>query len=453
MSHILYRKHGIGGTNLSEKDKTVTFRAGIHPPQSKSPSKDSKIEVMPAPETVYISLSQHLGKPALPCVEVGQAVKAGQKIGDADGFISSDVFSSVSGTVSAIAERPTATGYAKHIVIQNDGKNESVEFEPLLDPTADEIKSRIRQCGIVGMGGAGFPTSVKLSPQDKIDTFIINAAECEPYITCDYRIMLDYTEQFVRGAVILAKAAGLKEVIIAAEDNKADALNKIDAFIKESGLPAKTVRLKSKYPQGAEKQLIFAVTGRKVPVGKLPASVGVLVDNVHTALSSYLAVTKGQPLYHRIMTVTGGGIKNPANIWVAGGTRYKDIIEFCGGVSEKETVKMISGGPMMGFAVSTDEISTTKTSSCLLMMTDDEAFTGAPQSCINCGRCAKSCPMRLMPMYIDKFALGDDVKKAVKYGALNCIECGCCAYVCPAKRPLVQSVRLAKKHAREMGIK
>ena len=439
---------------MSEKHKTATFRAGIHPPQAKSPSKSEQIKVMPAPEKVYISLSQHLGKPARECVAVGDKVKAGQKIADADGFISADVFSSVSGTVSAISERETATGYAKHIVIDSDNSGDSVEFEPLGDDaTADEIKSRLRESGIVGMGGAGFPTAVKLSPQDKVDTFIINAAECEPYITCDYRIMLDYTEQFVRGAVLLGKAAGLKEVIIAAEDNKSDALDKIDTFIANSGLPAKTVRLKSKYPQGAEKQLIYAVTGRKVPVGKLPSSVGVLVDNVHTAFSAYLAVTKGQPLYKRVMTVTGGGIKNPANIWVSGGTTYKDIIEFCGGLSDRETVKMISGGPMMGFAVDSDEISTTKTSSCLLLLTEDEAFTGEPQPCINCGKCAKACPMRLMPMYIDKFALGGDVKNAVKYGAMNCIECGSCAYTCPAKRPLVQSIKRAKKQAREMGIK
>ncbi len=442
-----------GGRVLSDKDKSATFRAGVHPPQSKSPSKSEQIRVMPAPETVYISLSQHLGKPAVECVAVGETVKAGQKIASADGFISADVFSSVSGKVTAIAERETATGYAKHIVIENDGLNECVEFTPLTDPTPSEIKDRLRESGIVGMGGAGFPTAVKLSPQDKVDTFIINAAECEPYITCDYRIMLDYTEQFVRGAVLLAKAAGLNEVIIAAEDNKTDALEKVDAFIANSSLPVRTVKLKAKYPQGAEKQLIYAVTGRKVPVGKLPSSVGVLVDNVHTALSAYLAVTKGQPLYKRIMTVSGGGIKNPANIWVSGGTTYNKIIEFCGGLSEKETVKMISGGPMMGFAVDSDEISTTKTSSCLLLLTKDEAFTGSPQPCINCGKCAKACPMRLMPMYIDKFALAGDVKNAVKYGALNCIECGSCAYTCPAKRPLVQSIKRAKKRARDLGVK
>ncbi len=435
------------------KENTATFKAGVHPPQGKSLSENEHIRVMPAPKTVYLPLSQHSGRPAKECVAVGDAVKAGQKIAAADGPISADVFSSVSGKVTAIVERETATGYCKHIVIENDGKDERTEFPPLENPTADEIKNRLRECGLVGMGGAGFPTAVKLSPNERVDTFIINAAECEPYITCDHRIMLEYTEQFVRGAVILAKGAGLKEVIIAVEDNKSDAIDKINEFIAREAVPAKTVKLRSKYPQGAEKQLIYAVTGRKVPTGKLPSAVGVLVNNVHTALSAYYAVKEGQPLYKRVMTVTGGGVKQPSNLWVAGGTRYKEIIEFCGGLSDKETVKMISGGPMMGFAVGSDEISVAKTSSCLLLLTKDEAFTGEPKPCINCGKCAKACPMRLMPMFIDKFALAGDDKNAVKYGARNCIECGSCAFVCPAKRPLVQSIRRAKKSAQAKGVK
>lgn len=253
----------------------------------------------------------------------------------------------------------------------------------------------------------------------------------------------------------MAAALNLNKVLIGIEDNKPEAVRLLKESIASGGIAAEVVQLKTKYPQGAEKQLIFAMTGRKVPVGALPSKVGVVVDNVHTALSVCLAVEDGQPLYKRIMTVTGGAINSPANLWVSGGTRYADVIEYCGGVKQGEDapVKMINGGPMMGVSVCEDEISCTRTTSCLLLMTGDEAFTGQPAPCINCGKCARACPMSLMPMYIDSFILSGDVGGAVKYGAMSCIECGCCAYSCPAKRPLVQSIRLAKKKSREAGVK
>jgi electron transport complex protein RnfC len=406
---------------------------------------------MPAPKTVYIPVQQHLGRPAVPVVEKGAAVAPGTLIARADGALSSNVFSSVSGVVADIRELATPSGYCPHIVIDNDGAGEPRELPSLDDPSAEKIRDRLDECGVVGMGGAGFPTAMKLAAKEKIDAFIINGAECEPYITCDYRIMLDYTEQFVRGAQILARGAGLDNFVIAIEENKPDAIDRVGRYIRDNKLAAAVITLKTKYPQGAEKQLIYAVTGRRVPVGKLPASVGALVDNVHTALSAYLAVSKGQPLYRRVMTVSGRGIKNPSNIWVCNGTPYRDIIEFCGGESETPAVKMISGGPMMGFAVSDTGIAATKTSGSLLLLTDSEAFTGEPGPCINCAECAAACPMKLMPMYIDSYILAGDAKNAVKYGARNCIECGCCAFVCPAKRPLVQSIRLAKKKAQGGG--
>ncbi len=429
-----------------------TFNAGVHPADKKGLSSAAGITVCPQPETVYLALAQHLGKPAIPVVEKGMAVKAGQLIARADGEISAPVFSSVSGTVADIVEKKTVTGYGVHIVIKNDFKNETFNFPPLSEPSADEIKARVKECGIVGLGGAGFPTAVKIAGKGA-DVYIINGAECEPYITCDYRIMLELTEEFIAGACMLSCAAGVETVTIAIEENKPDAIAHIQGFLqKNPKYKAEVCVLKTKYPQGAEKQLIYAVTKRKVPLGKLPLNVGVLVSNVHTALSTYYAVKDGRPLYKRVMTVSGKGVKKPSNMWVPCGTLYKDIIAAAGGLENGENiVKMISGGPMMGFTVDTDEIASTKTTGSLLLLTKDEAFTGEPNPCINCGKCAKACPMRLMPMYIDMYALAGNSTNAVKYGARNCIECGCCAFVCPAKRPLVQSIRLAKKKVQSMG--
>lgn len=434
-----------------------TFKRGVHPAANKGLSDKKNIVFMPPPSVVYISTAQHIGKAAKPIVAKGDRVIEGQKIAEADGFISAPVFSSVTGTVKEIKTMNTPLAKAEHIIIERDETSEETfRLKPLGEKqrTRENILERIKECGIVGMGGAGFPTHVKLQPKDKVDTFIINAAECEPYITCDYRILLEYTEPFLRGALYMAKAVGLDKVYIGIEDNKTDAANFVSNVAASKGYNVEVKILKSKYPQGAEKQLIYAMTGRKVPTGALPSAVGAVVDNVHTALSVCLAVEDGQPLYKRIMTVSGGGITEPKNFWAAGGTQYGEILSFCGGAKEgkDEPVKFISGGPMMGIAVSDEEIASTKTTSCLLLLTEDEAFTGKPQPCINCGKCAAACPMRLMPMYIDSFILNGDVGGAVKYGAKNCIECGCCAFSCPAKRPLVQSIRLAKKKAREAGL-
>ncbi len=428
-----------------------TFKGGVHPNPRKSLTENLSIEVMPAPQTVYLPLIQHLGKSAVAIVSVGDRVKRGQMIAQQDGAISANVFSSVSGVVKAIENRQTPTGKCDHIVIENDGLDEEERLEPLGEnATAEAIRERITYAGIVGMGGAGFPTGVKLSPAKPVDTLVINAAECEPYITCDARIMTELTSKFFEGVRCLYLALGLNGAKIGVEGNKAEAIAIMKETLEKSGKSdIEVVTLKTKYPQGAEKQMVYAVTGRKVPVGGLPASVGVVVCNVHTALSTYYAVRKGEPLYRRVATVTGGGVKTPKNLWIYGGTTYEDVIAFCGGMREDvPTVKMISGGPMMGFTVSGTTYSCTKTTGCLLLMSKEEAFRGSPSPCINCGKCAKACPMNLMPMYIDLYSRAGDYDNALKYGLGNCIECGCCTYTCPAKRTLVQGFRLAKKQLR-----
>lgn len=427
-----------------------TFKGGVHPNPRKSLTENLPIEVMPAPSTVYIPLSQHLGKSAVAVVAVGDAVKRGQMIAQADGAISANVFSSVSGVVKEIVSRQTPTGKCDHIVIENDGLDEEIKLEPIDEFDAVAIKERVKTAGIVGMGGAGFPTSVKLSPNTPVDTLIINGAECEPYITCDARIMIEYTEQFLDGVRYMYRALGLSSAKIGVEENKAEAIAKTNETLLASGKEdIEVVTLKTKYPQGAEKQIIYAVTGRKVPTGALPASVGAVVCNVSTALATYQAVKEGTPLYKRVVTVTGSGIVEPKNLWVYGGTTYEQVIEYCGGMKEDiPTVKMISGGPMMGFTVSGVKYSCTKTTGCLLLMGKEEAFRGNPSPCINCGKCAKACPMNLMPMCIDLYSRAGDLDNALKYGLGNCIECGCCTYTCPAKRTLVQGFRLAKKQLR-----
>ena len=428
-----------------------TFKKGVHPNSSKGASKNKPIERMPAPQKVSISLAQHIGKPAVAIVNVGDEVKKGQLIASSDGFVSANIYSSVSGKVESISEmRATPMGKCAHIVIANDSTDEFVTLEPIKEPTKDLILQRIKEAGIVGMGGAGFPTHVKLSPKDPIDTLIINAAECEPYITCDHRIMLEYTAQFVEGARLLKQALSLDKVYIGVETNKPDAILSLNEYVKEKQLSdVVIIPLKPKYPQGAEKQLMYAVTKRKVPAGGLPSAVGCVVDNVHTALSTYFAVVEGKPLYERIMTVTGEGIVEPKNLLVSNGTTYDEVLAYCGGFVSDNVAKLISGGPMMGISVMNGECATTKTTSCLLVLTPDNANLLEPTECINCSKCASVCPMNLMPMFIDSALANADIDTTIKYGVMSCIECGCCAFICPAARPLVQTMKLAKKKIKE----
>lgn len=423
---------------------TRTFKKGIHFPDMKYLAKDKPIEPMPPSEHYFVALSQHIGAPAKPVVEVGATVAAGTLIARADGMISANVFSPVSGTVAGIETRKNKQGAnAPFIHIKNDFKNRE-EFMPPADVSdARAVRERIGEAGIVGLGGAGFPTLVKLSPSKPVDILIINAAECEPYLTCDYRVMLDRTEEFVKGVKILSSCLGVARTVIGIEENKMEAYEKLRVF---DGF--ELILLEKKYPQGGEKQLIYACCGRVVPAKALPMDVGVVVQNVATALAVYEAVEKGKPLYERVVTVSGKGVAEPKNLLVKTGTLFEEALDFCGGISE-DTQKLIAGGPMMGTSLYDASGVFTKTDSGLLALTGEEANVSQPSNCISCGACARACPMNLMPMYIDFYALAGDFKTSEKYGTNHCIECGCCANVCPAKRPLVQSIRLAKAKLRE----
>ncbi len=356
----------------------------------------------------------------------------------------------MSGTVKGIERRKTPVGSCDHIVIENDGLYETESLPPMKEITRESLIERVKQAGLVGMGGAGFPSHVKYSPKKPVDVFIINAAECEPYITCDYRLLVEYTDAILRGASMFAQILGLDEYYIGIEDNKPTAISLLGKAIAAGRYKANIVTLKSKYPQGAEKQLIYAVTGRKVPIGGLPADVGAVVGNVHSAYALYDAVYNNTPLYRRAVTVTGD-VEKPCNMWVRTGVTYDVCAEAAGGV-KSDCVKTVSGGPMMGIALYGYDYSVTKTSGAILFLDEKEANIAKPAPCINCAKCARACPMNLMPMYIDIYTLRGDYATAKKYGATNCIECGCCAYTCPSKRPIVQSVKLAKRKIKELGL-
>lgn len=426
------------------KKNRRTFKKGIHFPDMKYLTKDKPIEVLPGFEDYFVALSQHIGAPAQPVVEAGASVSAGTLIAKANGMISANVFSPISGTVVGIETRKNKQGAkASYIHIKNDYENREVFMDPVDAKDKQGVLQRVSDAGIVGLGGAGFPTFVKLNPSKPVDTLIINAAECEPYLTCDYRIMLEQTKEFVEGIKILAECLGVKRTIVGIEENK------MEAFFKLSDYDGfELVLLEKKYPQGGEKQLIYACCKREVPPKALPMDVGVVVQNVATALAVYEAVVKGKPLYERVVTVSGKGVANPKNLLVKNGTLYEDVLDFCGGISE-DTTKLIAGGPMMGTSLYDASSVFTKTDSGLLALTKDEANTSQPSNCISCGACTRACPMNLMPMYIDFYALAGDFITSEKYGTNHCIECGCCANVCPAKRPLVQSIRLAKAKLRE----
>lgn len=434
-----------------------TFKGGFHVPDNKALTDSKAIEQMPSVTDYYVSLSQHIGKPAELVVQVGDTVKEGQLIAKASSFVSANIHSPVCGEVVGVEKRRNAQGStADYVHIRANGKQDVELLPRLSDPTAEQIVQRVAEAGIVGMGGAGFPTAVKLQPKDAVDSLIINAAECEPYLNCDNRLMIEHAPEFIQGVRLIAKAINVANIYIGIEANKMEAydtLVKLDGVIGEKDERHEgdivVVLLKKKYPQGAEKTLIKACVNRDVPVGGLPSAVGCIVDNVGTAYAVYDAVVNGVTLYKRLMTVSGRGVRNPKNIELRIGTPLSAVVDFCGGLSE-DTVKLISGGPMMGFSLAGTDVCTTKTDSGFLALTDKEASTVLPTPCINCGKCASVCPMRLMPMYIDFYATTGDYEKAVTIGgAMNCFECGTCAYVCPAKRPIVQSVRLTKSKMKE----
>lgn len=427
-----------------------TFRGGIHPDDGKAMSKDKPIrEVLPKGELVY-PLSQHIGAPAKAIVAKGDHVLAGQKIAEAGGFVSANIFASVSGTVKAIEERlGVAGGMQESIVIENDGLYEEVEFSPerkLADISGKEIIEIIKEAGIVGMGGAGFPTHVKYMPKDPsaIDHIIVNCAECEPYLTSDYRRMMEEPEKIVGGLQAAMKIFdGRAKGVLAVEDNKKDAAAKLREAAK--GIPdIEVVELKTKYPQGAERQLIFAVTGRQINSSMLPADVGCVVNNCDTIHAIYEAVHFGRPVMKKVMTITGNAIKEPQNLRVRTGTNFRELIEEAGGFTS-EPEKIIAGGPMMGIPLISLDVPVVKTSSAILCMTKDEVAACEETACINCGRCVSVCPGRIIPAKLADYAKRHDKESFEKANGMECCECGCCSYICPAKRPLTQYIKSMRK--------
>ena len=426
------------------------YYGGVHPSERKEATEHLKLQQFPDPETVVIPLSMHAGAPANPVVQVGDTVKVGQKIGEAAGFISSPVHSSVSGTVTAIENHGHATrGECLSVVIQSDGKNtlhESVQPNKDLDSlTPDEIVEIVKEAGIVGMGGAGFPTSVKLKPAKPVDTILLNGCECEPLLTADHRVLLEFADDVIFGLKAIIKAVGAEKGLIVIEDNKPDAIE----LMKEKAADCSDIDVvvaKTKYPQGAEKMLIKRVMGRQVPRGGLPADVGCVVSNISTTKAIADAIQKGMPLVERVVTVTGEHVKNPGNFLVKIGTNTKDLLDYCGGeTGEDITVK--AGGPMMGFVLSDVNVPIMKGSNGIIAVDTD--YT-KEQPCIKCGRCMDVCPMELSPLYFAKFADEENWQGMKDKNVMDCIECRCCEYICSSKIPLVTKIKAGKNAVRGM---
>lgn len=429
----------------------LTFKGGIHPNDGKELAKDAKIvELEPKGSLVY-PVSQHIGAPAAPVVQVGDVVLKGQKIAEAGGFVSAPVYASVSGTVRAIEPHLNPTGgMVNSIVIENDGEYREVEYpevKPLEEMSKEEILNAIGEAGVVGMGGAGFPTKVKLSPKepDKIEYVIANCAECEPYITADYRAILETPEKLVGGMKVVLSLFDNAKGIFGVEDNKPDCIARLRELTKDEPR-MEVMALKTKYPQGGERQLIYATTGRAINSAMLPADAGCVVDNVATMISIYQAVVEGRPSMERIVTVSGDAVKEPGNFKVPFGISQAELVEAAGGFKE-DPQKLISGGPMMGFAMFTLDVPVTKTSSAILGFTKDEASKLEPTACINCGRCVEACPSRLIPSRLADYAENHNEEAFAKHEGLECMECGSCSFVCPAKRPLKQAIGSMRKIA------
>ena len=427
----------------------LTFKGGVHPYEGKDLSKDTPTrELLPKGELVY-PVSQHIGAPAKPIVAVGDTVLKGQMIAEAGGFVSSPIFSSVSGTVKAIEPRRVAVGdMVNSIIIENDGEYKEVSYTPVDDIDSlskEEIIERIKNAGVVGMGGAGFPTHVKLSPKepDKIDYVIANCAECEPYLTSDYRRMMEDPEKLVEGMRIALKLIDNAKGVFGVENNKPDCIEKLKELVKDEPR-MEVAELMTKYPQGGERQLIYAVTGRAINSKMLPADAGCVVDNVETLVSVYNAVKLGKPVMERIFTVTGDAVSEPCNFRFSIGMNFQELLDAAGGFKEQPE-KIIAGGPMMGFALFDLNIPTTKTTSALLCLTKDEVAEFAESPCINCGRCVEACPELLVPSRLAKFANNGLSDMFEKWNGMECVECGSCSFICPAKRQLAQSIKTMKK--------
>ena len=428
----------------------ISFKGGVHPPENKHLCKGLKIKELPAPETAYFALQQSIGSPAEPVVKKGDSVKRGTCIARATGFISSNVHSSISGEVIDIKKHPhPLLGCARAVIVKSDGQDtpcgsfqESDFSAALFDK--NKILKAVSDSGIVGLGGAAFPTHVKLNPpaEKPINTVIINGAECEPYLTSDHSLMLSSAEKIVKGAILITKAVNAKECVIAVEKNKPDAIDLIKKECEKYN-NLKVIAFNVKYPQGAEKQLIFSVTAKEVPSGTLPMDVGVLVQNVGTANAVYEAVVMKKPLYERVVTLSGRGILNPCNWKVRIGTPFRNVINAVG-LSGETVEKLIMGGPMMGLAQYTDEVPVIKGTSGILVLTKKEALPFKHLPCIRCGKCVEVCPMGLIPADLSKFVSGEKTDEAKEIGLLDCMECGSCNYICPSGTNLLQYIKLGK---------
>lgn len=435
-----------------------TFRiGGVHPPERKL-SSGSPIEVMPLPQVVQIPVAQHIGAPAVPLVKRGDEVKVGTPIAKAGGFISANIHSSVSGSVQKIEEVTDASGYPKTVItIKADGNDtweesidRSTEIKREITLTPEEITKRIAECGVVGMGGATFPTNVKLLPPKDAtpEVVIINGVECEPYLTADHRVMLERGEELLIGTTILMKAAGVTRGVIGVENNKKDAIKHLQSLAK--AYPGVEIQpLKVKYPQGGEKQLIDAILHRQVGSGQLPITVGAIVQNVGTALAVYEAVQKNKPLFERVVTVTGTPLANPSNFLVRIGTDSAALIEQAGGLPDA-CVKVVSGGPMMGKALVSDSVPVTKGTSGILLLEEKETKRRPMRNCIRCAKCVSACPMGLNPAFLMRDTVFKDWEELEKSHVVDCIECGSCSFTCPANRPLLDHIRQGKRTV--MGI-
>ena len=426
------------------------YYGGVHPIEGKEATEHLPLVRFPEPETVVIPLSMHAGAPATPIVAVGDSVQVGQKIGESAGFISCTVHSSVSGTVVAIEDRPHSTrGMCPSIIIKNDFRNTVHEsVQPVADPdslTQDDIVALVREKGIVGMGGAGFPTSVKLKPAKPVDTILLNGCECEPMLTADHRVLLEYADDVIFGLKLMIRCVGAEKGIIVIEDNKPDAIALMQA--KVEGIDNIEVCVaKTKYPQGAEKMLIKRVMGRQVPSGGLPADVGCVVGNISTTKAIADAVKTGMPLIERVTTVTGNHIAKPGNYIVKIGTIVQELVDYCGGiVGDDVTVK--AGGPMMGFVQNTLNVPIMKGSNGIIAVDTDHS---AEQNCIKCGRCVDVCPMELQPLYYSKFADEENWMGMKEMNVMDCLECRCCEYICSSKIPLVSKIKAGKAAVRGM---